>query len=164
MEKLWPFLTLVPVIFLGTYMAYSISPLDAEVSSKDPLIVTNDPDKMEQAVDALLSSLDAKQLESAKFPFDHDERYNFNYVPIARKGLALKHLNPSQTGLVMDVLRTAMSPDGIYRIDSIELGREMLEGNVMLVFFPGGPAKKPWEYEVISEHPWISQYYPFHKL
>jgi hypothetical protein len=54
--------------------------------------------------------------------------------------------------------------DGIYRIDSIEPGRETLEGNVRLVFFPGGPAKKPWENEIISEHPWISQYYPFHKL
>ena len=119
MKKLLPFLILTLVIPLGAYMAYSISGPREEVSIENPLMVATDHGSMVEAVVALLSSLDAEQLQSAKFPFDHDERYNFNYVPIARNGLPIKHLNPSQRDLVMDVLKTAMSPEGIKRIEGI---------------------------------------------
>ncbi len=118
MKKLWPLLILVVGILLGTYWTYPVIPFQPEIRIKNPEAGIT-PSSIEDVVDALLSSLDAEQLKAAEFSFDHEERYNFNYVPIARKGLPLKQLNPSQKELVMDVLRTAMSPDGIRRIQGI---------------------------------------------
>lgn len=119
MKKSWPFLILTSMILLGGYLAYSGSTPNQEDFPENSLTVAADLAGMEVAVDALLSSLDAEQLTAAKFDFEDSERHNFHYVPIERKGLPLKQLNQSQRDLVTDVLKTAMSPEGIKKVEGI---------------------------------------------
>ena len=47
---------------------------------------------MSGAAMQFLQSLTAAQKEKAQFSFDNEERYNWHYVPMDRKGIPLKEL------------------------------------------------------------------------
>ncbi|GMU91575.1 MAG: hypothetical protein AMXMBFR4_06330 [Candidatus Hydrogenedentota bacterium] len=68
---------------------------------------------------AFLDSLDAGQREAAVLPFNSDERLNWHYVPKDRKGIAFQSLNEKQTGLALDLLKTALSTHGYEKVETI---------------------------------------------
>src|SRR5688500_14137798 len=59
-----------------------------------------------------LQSLTAAQKEKAQLSFDNEERYNWHYVPLQRKGIPLKELTGKQVNIGMDLLHTALSDTG----------------------------------------------------
>jgi len=59
-----------------------------------------------------LQALSPTQKAKAQFAFDDEERYNWHYIPIDRKGIPLKELTPGQRKAGMDLLHTALSDTG----------------------------------------------------
>ena len=67
---------------------------------------------MAEAAHNLLASLDAQQREMVEFPFDGDERKNWNFVPMERAGLPLKKMKTNQQQLGFALLNSALSHRG----------------------------------------------------
>jgi hypothetical protein len=77
--------------------------------------------EMALAAQAFLASLDEAQMTKAQMRFEDDERENWHYVPKPRLGLPLKELNEDQALLQRKLLETAMSGNGLVKIDTIIL-------------------------------------------
>ncbi len=60
----------------------------------------------------LLSTLDEAQRAKAFFPLTDDERQNWHFVPMDRKGITLADLRPDQDHLVFGLLGSALSAEG----------------------------------------------------
>lgn len=74
---------------------------------------------MTNAAVSFLKSLSADQKQKAQLQFDGEERYNWNYVPMERKGIPLKELNADQNKSAMDLLRTALSDTGFKKTTAV---------------------------------------------
>lgn len=61
---------------------------------------------------AFAASLSDAQRAIGRFPFDAEERYTFNYVPMVRGGVALGDMTDGQREQAHALLRAALSPDG----------------------------------------------------
>ena len=57
-------------------------------------VAVHAPDVMADTANRLLAALDADQLAKARIEFSEDERRNWHYVPLERKGLQLRHMTP----------------------------------------------------------------------
>ena len=67
---------------------------------------------MTKAAVAFLQSLSPEQKAKAQFTFEDGERYNWNYVPIDRKGIPLRELSSAQREAGLNLLRIALSDSG----------------------------------------------------
>jgi hypothetical protein len=76
-------------------------------------------EEMVRAVQAFLGSLTPEQRQKATYPFEDEERFNWNFVPIERNGVPLKEMNESQRQLAMAVLQTALSEQGYGKAKAI---------------------------------------------
>lgn len=77
---------------------------------------------MTAAARAALESLDEAQLEKATFPLESEERFDWHFVPKARKGLPLGDLGEDQREAVMKLLMATLSEAGFSKtIDIIAL-------------------------------------------
>lgn len=77
---------------------------------------------MSLAAKNFLETLSTKQKEKAMFRFDEEERYNWHFVPMDRKGIALKELSDAQKKSAMQMLHTALSDTGFQKTyDIIQL-------------------------------------------
>ena len=74
---------------------------------------------MSLAANKFLQSLSSQQRAKTQFKFDEDERYNWHYIPKARKGIALKELNASQRKAAMDLLHVTLSDTGFQKTNAI---------------------------------------------
>lgn len=74
---------------------------------------------MERAAIALLQTLDDDQKAKAIFAFDDEEKKNWYYVPIVRKGLTLREMNEGQRALTMKLLQTVLSEQGQKKAEGI---------------------------------------------
>ena len=74
---------------------------------------------MSVAANKFLQSLSSQQRAKTQFKFDEDERYNWHYIPKARKGIALKELNASQRKAAMDLLHVTLSDTGFQKTNAI---------------------------------------------
>ena len=61
---------------------------------------------------AFLETLSGELKADAFFPFQDDERYNMNYVPLERKGPTFHDFNPSQKEAALALLRASLSEQG----------------------------------------------------
>lgn len=68
--------------------------------------------QMVQAAKAFLGALSPAQVDTAWFPFEDEERYDWHYVPRSRDGLALKDMTDDQRKLAFAFLRTGLSQSG----------------------------------------------------
>lgn len=68
--------------------------------------------QMATAAQNLLGTLDAAQRAKAVFTLTDDERQNWHFVPLERKGITLADLRPDQDHLVYGLLGSALSADG----------------------------------------------------
>jgi hypothetical protein len=115
---------------------------------------------MHQAAADFLSTLDSEQKQKAQLPFNSDERLNWHYVPMERKGLTYKAMTPAQQQAAHTLLAIGVSSKGLKKVDAIRqlelVLREMENGNMGrdpgLYYFAvfGEPSAKGtwgWRYE-----------------
>src|SRR4051794_41127584 len=74
---------------------------------------------MSQAALAFLATLDAEQKAKAQLPFNSEERMNWHYVPMERKGLHYKAMKPEQQTAAQGLLSIGLSKSGHRKIEMI---------------------------------------------
>jgi hypothetical protein len=74
---------------------------------------------MAEAAKRFLASLDEQQRAEAQFEFTDAERLNWQFVPMERKGLPLKRMQPHQQHLAVDLLHSALSQNGFSKAVNI---------------------------------------------
>jgi hypothetical protein len=129
-------------------------------------------DEIKNAVNAFLSSLDEKQLQSCTFKVDDDEwRRWHNIESYEREGIAIFELNEHQKELAFDILNASMSAEGVTKAQSIMLMEAYLKevstrvgnGNNMPLHmlgtdkywfsFMGTPSDtEPWGWQIDGHH------------
>ena len=121
---------------------------------------------MTASVDGFIKSLDAGQKKKACVDFADSLRYDWNYVPRARKGLTLKNMNEGQKAKAFEMIKAVLSADGYQKTkDIIDLENVLRvienksstdtyrdpENYSFLVFgIPGG--KEPWGWRMEGHH------------
>lgn len=104
----------------------------------------NSSSVMAETANRFLASLTADQRAKATFPFDDDERQNWHFVPIERKGLALREMTPSQKHLATALLSAGLSQQGLIKAESIMSLEEVLK----MLEHGAGPERDPEKYYV----------------
>jgi hypothetical protein len=73
-----------------------------------------------------LKSLNPEQAARVKFNFSDQERMNFHYTPVERKGLPLKEMQPHQQDLVYAMLSASLSRRGTLKAHTIRSLEQVL--------------------------------------
>lgn len=119
---------------------------------------------MSECANRFLAALDANQRSKATFSFETDERMNWNYVPLERKGLPLREMTPYQKHLATALLAAGLSQIGYIKavtIMSLEDVLKIIENdsgerrNPEKYYFSvfGAPSDKAtWGYRVEGHH------------
>lgn len=77
---------------------------------------------MGRAAAHFLGMLSNEQKQKTQFRFEDDERFNWHFVPMDRKGIALKELDPDQKKSAMEMLHAALSDTGFQKtIEIVQL-------------------------------------------
>lgn len=85
-----------------------------------PLALAGNPAlEMGRAARDFLKGLDAEQKAKASFEFGDEERENWHFIPLDRKGLKLSELNPSQTHYAYALLASGLSQRGVLNATTI---------------------------------------------
>jgi len=122
-----------------------------------------------QAANNFLVSLTPEERAAAVIPFDSDERQNWFYTPVPRKGLQLREMSPYQKRLATALLAAGLSQQGFIKAETIMSLEDVLRiiendngerRNPEKYYFSifGEPSDtKPWGYRVEGHH--VSQNY-----
>jgi hypothetical protein len=122
---------------------------------------------MAEAAERLLASLDEQQRSEIQFEFADTERLNWQFIPMERKGLPLKRMQPHQQHLAMNLLQSAMSHSGMSKalnIMALEQVLRELENNsarrdpMMYHFYVFGKpsTSQTWGWRVEGHHMSVS--------
>jgi hypothetical protein len=130
--------------------------------------VYDDFTKNEMAVATInfLSSLSESQKKAALFEFKTEERQNFNFVPMARKGLIFKDMNEAQRQFCLELVKTGLSEKGYFQATGIMSNEDILSdlegrqrGNdyrnpehYYLAIFGDPAADEPWGWRFEGHH------------
>src|ERR1035441_8985233 len=79
----------------------------------------NSSSLMAEAANRFLASLTPEQRAKATFAFEEDERQNWHFVPIERKGLALREMTSAQKHLATALLSAGLSQQGYLKAETI---------------------------------------------
>ena len=105
---------------------------------------TTEQGVMTNAARAYLNALTPEQRARTTFPFDAAERMNWHFVPLERKGVALREMNSAQKHLAEALLSAGHSQQGIIKAHTImsldQILKEMEKGT--------GPERDPEKYYV----------------
>src|SRR5579871_5036657 len=104
----------------------------------------NSSAQMAEAADRFLASLTPEQRAKATFDFQTDERQNWHFVPIERKGLALREMTPAQKHLATALLSAGLSQQGFIKAETIM----SLEDVLKIIEHGTGPERDPEKYYV----------------
>jgi hypothetical protein len=88
-------------------------------------------------------TLSPEQQQRAMFTFANDERLNWAFIPMARKGLPLKDMTPAQHDAAIALLRAGVSQRGFERADAI-----MNQLELVLRDLQANPSRDPGLYFV----------------
>ncbi len=69
--------------------------------------------------DAFLNTLSAELRAKAQFSFGDAERFNWNFVPIARRGPSLRDFDEKQKNAAITLLRASLSDQGYQKVSGI---------------------------------------------
>lgn len=118
------------------------------------------PPEMVGAARVFLDSLSAEERKRAQFPFDSEERFNWFFTPVDRRGLPLKELSETQRAAAMSLLRTGLSEQGYRQAETIRALEDVLvemggnprvrDGGLYYFTIFGDPGSKTtwaWRYE-----------------
>ena len=119
--------------------------------------------EMATAARDFLATLDEAQRAKAVFTLTDDERQNWHFVPLDRKGISLADLRPDQDHLVFGLLGTALGTEGwqkVTTIMSLEKILADLENNPVrrdpekyyLTVFGEPKAGQPWGWRFEGHH------------
>jgi hypothetical protein len=92
-----------------------------------------DNQEMLRAVEAFLGTLSAEQRKKATYPFEDEERFNWHFVPRDRMGVPIREMNEDQRKAAMNLLKTALSDQGMGK------AKEIMEMEVILKALEGLP-------------------------
>jgi hypothetical protein len=81
---------------------------------------------MYDAAKAFLATLNAEQKGKVAYPFNSEERLNWFFTPVPRKGLPLKEMSASQQKAALDLLRAGLSEKGYSKAETIRKLEEVL--------------------------------------
>ncbi|MEP0132880.1 MAG: DUF3500 domain-containing protein [Eudoraea sp.] len=84
-----------------------------------------------------LNTLDPELKSKTIFTLDDEERLNFNFIPIIRKGPTFHDFNDEQKQAAMDLLRTSLSAEGFRKT------KEIIALENVLLEIEGGKFKMP---------------------
>jgi hypothetical protein len=105
---------------------------------------TSTPGTMTNAAKAYLNSLTPELRARTLFAMNSDERLNWHFVPLERKGVALREMNSAQKHLAEALLSAGLSQQGIIKAHTImsldQVLKEMDNGK--------GPERDPEKYYV----------------
>src|SRR5438067_1560608 len=76
-------------------------------------------EEMAAAANKFLASLDAGQKAKATFDFKGDERSDWHYIPLIRKGLTIKEMAQAQRKLAHALLASGLSQQGYTKATNI---------------------------------------------
>lgn len=123
---------------------------------------------MTAAIRQLLQMLDEDQRQLIHFSFGDDERFNWHYVPRARRGLSLEAMTSGQRVAVQDLLEAALSGQGAAKVRDILviegiLGEMEAAGSgapnpirnpqgYFLTLFGGPSESEPWGWRFEGHH------------
>ena len=100
------------------------------------------PPVMAEAANRWLDSLTPEQRARATFTFEDDERQNWHFIPIERKGLPLREMTPAQKHLASALLSTGLSQQGYIKAETVM----SLEDVLRLLEKGTGPERDPEKY------------------
>ncbi len=118
---------------------------------------------MAQAANQFLAALKAEQKAAARFEWKDEERINWHYVPIERKGLPLKEMTTVQKQLAFALLSSGLSGRGFTQAVTIMTLEQILwelenqspkrdpEKYFVSIFGTPGPGKT-WGWRVEGHH------------
>lgn len=92
-----------------------------------------------QAAGAFLQTLTPEQKAQALFAFNAEERLNWHYVPIERKGLPYRDMTDPQRQAAVALVRIGLSHKGLAKIEAIRT----LEGVLREMEKGSGPRRDP---------------------
>ena len=72
-----------------------------------------------EAAQQFLETLDDAQLQQLSFELEDEERYNWHYTPIERKGLPLKDMGEDQRKAAMQLLQISLSEKGYSKVQDV---------------------------------------------
>jgi hypothetical protein len=122
---------------------------------------------MAKAATQFLGSLTPEQKAKGTWPFDHEERLRWHFIPTGmfdRKGLMIKEMNETQRRLAHDLLRTGLSARGYNKVTAIieledvlkaiEIGGKIARDKEQYYFsiFGSPAAKGHWGWRVEGHH------------
>lgn len=81
--------------------------------------VSDSQQKLLDASNHFLNTLDFERKEKVLLPFGDNERYNFNFIPMERRGLSLKDMNGQQRIAIHNLLQVALSSQGYLKVSGI---------------------------------------------
>jgi len=119
--------------------------------------------QMVRAADAFLASLAPEQRAKVLFEFADAERFNWHFVPRARRGLQLNEMSPQQQALARDILQAGLSGRGYLTASTIielelvlrEMGQNPVIRDPGRYFFSifGTPSHlAPWGFRAEGHH------------
>lgn len=120
-------------------------------------------DPMANAALAFLESIGPGRHDDVIYPFDGDERADWHFVPRSRIGIALKDLNQEQRDLVFALLHTALSDQGMRKVEGV-IQLEAILGeitgntwfrdpeNYSLAIFGDAAGNMPWAWRFEGHH------------
>ena len=83
-------------------------------------------DLSQKATD-FLATLSPEMKLQAVFPLKHEERFNFNFVPLKRKGPTFRDFNATQKTAALELLKASLSAQGFKKAtDIIELEKALI--------------------------------------
>ncbi len=81
---------------------------------------------MAEGAKQFLAALTPEQRAKASFVFEDEERFNWHFIPRARKGVPIKELNAEQRKLAHNFLKTGLSQRGYLKVTEIMALEEVL--------------------------------------
>ena len=123
--------------------------------------------RITEAAEAFLRNLEPDQKAQATFPFDHDERENWHYVPRPRTGLSRGEMTPAQVNAAESLMAVSLSAEGVRKAHSIvrhetilgeleasvgTLRFDRLEGLYYFSIFGTPGSAEPWGWQVDGHH------------
>jgi hypothetical protein len=119
---------------------------------------------MSTAADAFLSSLSAEQRAKATFRFEDEQRFDWHFIPRARKGIPFKELEPDQRLLGHALMSAGLGQGGLIRVATImsldSILRELEQGKgpvrdselYFLSIFGDARGANSWGWRVEGHH------------
>jgi len=153
--KLIPALCKLVIIFF-------LSSLLTIVKAQDKVFVT----KMRDSAKNFIAVLDKDQIREVSVPFKDSLRFDWNYVPRARKGLALKNMNNGQRDKAFEMVKVVLSASGYQKVrDIIDLENvlRVIENksstdtyrdpeNYSFLLFGAPDENEPWGWRLEGHH------------